>query len=232
MTNAAHVTALLGKSELFGSLTAADRSMIAQKMRAGTFVAGEFIFARGDPGAEIYLVLEGRVRFSVFSVDGRSLSFNHARAGEIFGEIAALDGGVRTADAIALSRVQTMTLPQTALNRLIEMNPRIARAAIAFLCRRLRVMSERSEAIALRPVHVRLARFLMSELKVRELSGQVANAPLDLEMPQNELALLMGASRQKVNAALAYLEKAGAVKRTKGLLVCDAKELARLAEAF
>ena len=83
------------------------------------------IFSRGDPGREIYLVIEGRIRLSVLSSDGRELSFDHAGPGHVFGEIATLDGGERTAGATAISRVQAMALPQKALMELIENIPRL-----------------------------------------------------------------------------------------------------------
>ena len=223
------IALLLGRTALFGLLPQADREAVAASMRKAMFKSGQTIFTRGDAGSDVYLVVEGRVRLSVFSPDGRALSFKHANAGDVFGEIAALDRGVRTADAIALTRVEVMTLAQARLNALIETNPRVARAAIAFLCLRLRETSEQVEGIALHPIEVRLARFLHSKLKQREASGIASEAPLELGMSQNELALLIGASRQKVNAALAHLGEAGAVKRTGSRLVCNATKLELIA---
>jgi CRP/FNR family cyclic AMP-dependent transcriptional regulator len=74
-------------------------------MREASFQAGQAIFARGDSGTDIYLVTEGRVRLSVLSAEGRELSFSYAGPGDLFGEIAALDGGGRTADATPLGPV-------------------------------------------------------------------------------------------------------------------------------
>ena len=105
---------LLSKSALFGSLPDPDRAAIANRMRRVEFAPDQMIFSRGDPGREIYLVLEGRIRLSILSSDGRELSFAHAGPGNIFGEIATLDGGERTAGATAISRVKAMTLPQRA----------------------------------------------------------------------------------------------------------------------
>lgn len=223
------VAALLGKTALFGSLSLADRLAVADQMRKATFKSGQTVFTRGDTGSDIYLVVEGRVRLSVFSTDGKALAFKHADTGEVFGEIAALDQGPRTADAIALTRVEAMTLARERLTALVDGNPRVAHAAIAFLCLRLRETSEQAEAIALHPIEVRLARFLLTRLKLREADGAGSKAPLDLGMSQNELALLIGASRQKVNAALTHLEKAGAVKRVGGRLACNTAKLTRIA---
>ncbi len=220
MTPRSTVAVLLAKTALFGSLAKRDRLAGADKMRRIAFKPGQTIFARGDAGTDVYLVVEGCVRLSVISLDGRALSFKHANAGETFGEIAVLDGGTRSADAIALTRVEAMSLPQRQFNSLIEENPRVARAAIAFLCRRLRETSEQSEAIALHPIEARLARLLLSKCTQGETSSGGARVTFELGMSQNELALLIGASRQKVNAALALLEKEGAVKRIGRKFTC------------
>ena len=214
MVHIALVTTLLGRTDLFGSLSDADRTLVARKMRELRYQPGQLIFARGDPANGIHLVVEGRVRLSVLSADGRVLSFNHASVGAIFGEIATLDGGSRTADATALTMARTMLLERPHLLQLIESKPSAARAAIAFVCARLRVTSEQVEAIALHPIEVRLARFLLTAITLGKTPvGKTGHASLDLGTSQAELALLLGASRQKVNAALADLEERGAVKR-------------------
>jgi CRP-like cAMP-binding protein len=195
---------------------------------------GQIVFARGDAGRNVYLVVSGSVRLSVFSADGRLLSFKHANAGDIFGEIAALDGGQRTADAVALTGVVAMTLTKEQLDRLIDTNPRVARAAIGWLCQRLRDTSAQAEAIALHPVEVRLARYLLSRVMPVPSGSPAAGtgdrkATIDLGISQGELASLIGASRQKVNAALGLLEGAGAVNRMGRRLACDPALLARIA---
>ena len=129
------------------------------------------IFSRGDPAREMYLVLEGKVRLSILTSDGRELSFAHAGPGNIFGEIATLDGGERTASATAINRVQAMALPQRAMMELIENNPKVAVAAIRFLCTRLRETDQRLEAIALHRIEVRLARLLLSALKLQSTTA-------------------------------------------------------------
>jgi CRP/FNR family transcriptional regulator, cyclic AMP receptor protein len=224
------VANLLGRTALFGSLAHADRLEVADEMRKVAFTQGQVIFSRGDPGVEVFLVVEGRVRLSVLAPDGRALSFKHANPGDIFGEIAALDGGTRSADAIALTRVLIMSLPQARLNALIEANPRVARATIAFLCLRMRETSEQFEAIALHPIEARLARFLLLRCNQRERQGD-GRATIELGMSQSELALLLGASRQRVNAALTLLEKGCAIERAGNKLICNVAKLQRFAES-
>jgi CRP/FNR family transcriptional regulator, cyclic AMP receptor protein len=221
---------LLGKSALFGSLADADRVAIAARMRRVDFDPDQMIFSRGDPGREIYLVLEGRIRLSILSSDGRELSFAHAGPGNIFGEIATLDGGERTAGATAISRVQAMALPQRAMMELIENNPKVGLAAIRFLCTRLRETDQRLEAIALHRIEVRLARLMLSALKLQSPGATGKNVALDLGMSQGELALLIGASRPKVNIALTMLEDMGAIARAGSKLTCDTEVLQSIAD--
>lgn len=221
---------LLGKTAMFGSLSEPDRAAIAQRMRKVAFDPDQMIFARGDPGRDLFLVLDGRIRLSILSGDGRELSFAHAGPGSVFGEIATLDGGERTAGATAISKVQAMSLPQKALHELIEANPKIAMAAVRFLCQRLRETDQRLEAIALHRIEVRLARLILGILKLEAPGVRGKAVPLDLGMSQGEIALLIGASRPKVNIALTQLEEMGAIKRNGSKLACDIDELEIIAE--
>jgi CRP-like cAMP-binding protein len=221
---------LLRKTALFGGLGEQERSAIASRMRRVQFEPDQMIFSRGDPGREIYLVLEGRVRLSILSSDGRELSFAHAGAGNIFGEIATLDGGERTAGATAISRVEAMALPQKALLELIQNSPKVATAAIHFLCARLRETDNRLEAIALHRIEVRLARLLLSALRLQSPGAKGARVPLNLDMSQGELALLIGASRPKVNIALTTLQDMGAITREGSGLLCNTEVLERVAD--
>ena len=231
MAHAALVIALLGRTDLFRSLSEADRGAVAAQMREATYEAGQLIFGRGDAGEGLYLVVEGRVRLSVLSAEGRVLSFGHAGRGDIFGEIAALDGQARTADATALARATTMMLARPSLKRLMEAKPQLAEAAVALLCRRLRATSEQIEAIALHSTQVRLARFLLAAIAMKgQGEANVGPVVLNLGMSQTELGLLLGASRSKVNEALATLEKLGAVHHAAGHIECNLRALQDIAQ--
>jgi CRP/FNR family cyclic AMP-dependent transcriptional regulator len=231
MTHVALVTTLLGRTDLFRSLSEADCRTVAARMRKATYESGQLIFSRGDPGEEMYLVVEGRVRLSVLSVEGKVLSFGHASRGDIFGEIAALDGQARSADATALTRVTTMMLARASFRSLMEARPQLAHAAVAFVCQRLRACSDHIEDIALHSTHVRLARFLLAAIAMKgESEADLEPVDLDLAMSQTELGLLLGASRSKVNEALATLEKLGAVRRSEGRVACCVRALQVIAQ--
>lgn len=231
MTSDPTLDAMLARSHLFSGLGPEPRAALVKEMRRVTYDGGQMIFSRGDRGQELYLVTSGRVRLSILSSEGRELSFAHASAGAVFGEIAMLDGGQRTADATAVGKVEAMVLAQGAFRRLLETTPEFAHAIITFLCVRLREADLQLEGVALHRIEVRLARYLLS------LCAQVAGAnsdddtvTVDLGMSQSELALLLGASRPKVNGALMVLEDQGAVTRDGNKVRCDLAELRIIAE--
>ena len=230
MTVRPDIDALLAGTRLFKALDTQARAAVAQEMKEARYSAGQSIFGRGEPGNELYMVLEGRVRLSVLTSEGRELSFTHAVPGDVFGEIAALDGSPRSADATALTDVRMKSLSAAALQRLVSAHPALAKSVINFLCVRLRAVSDHLEDIALFPVEARLARFLLHELSMRG-RGQDGDVPrIALGMSQGELALLIGASRPKVNAALMALESAGAITRVGNEIACDKGLLEELAQ--
>lgn len=225
------IVELLGRTPLFGSLDEAERHAVAEEMREVNFDPSQVIFARGDAGREIYLVVSGRVRLSVLTAEGRELSFAHAEAGAIFGEIAMLDGGPRSADATAVGKVSALSLSKPALKRLMETQPHVADAAVRFLCSRIREADQQLEAIALYPIEGRLARFFLAAARAKAPGSDEGRVTIELPISQSELALLIGASRPKVNTALSMLESSGALERNGSKIVCDIEELQAIAGA-
>jgi CRP-like cAMP-binding protein len=219
---------LLAGTDLFGGLAPGELEACAAAFRELRFDRGEMIFGRGDPGTHLYIVAEGRVRLAVASEEGRELSFRHAVAGDLFGELAALDGSPRSADATALTAVKIYSLDRNALRDLGTTRPPISAGVIAYLCRRLRETSSQLESIALHPMEVRLARFFLFALNNRQ-APQGKRVALDLGFSQGELAQLLGASRPKVNAALGVLESEGAITRTLDRFFCDPIKLGQVA---
>jgi CRP/FNR family cyclic AMP-dependent transcriptional regulator len=222
------VITLLSKTELFGGLSEGELRLAAESFHEVRFGKGEMLFARGDAGEHLYLIGEGRVRLATSTDEGRELSFRHATVGEILGEIAALDGGPRTAEAMALTSVVAYSLERRHLRELLRRQPEIAGRFIDFLCRRVRETSNQLETIALHPLHVRLARFLLLSLGERQAEPGKRLA-VDIGVSQGELALLLGATRPKVNEAFGALEEAEAIRRTIDRVFCDPLKLATIA---
>jgi CRP/FNR family transcriptional regulator, cyclic AMP receptor protein len=222
------VISLLSQTDLFGGLAADDLKACATAFEKMHFAKGQTLFVRGDPGTHLYLVENGRVRLSISTLNDRTLSFRHAGPGELFGEIAALDGKPRSADANAITPVVVHGLEHTRFRALWSDRPAVATRVVSFLCARLRETTTQFESIALLPLEIRLAQFLLSALGGRAApAGQ--RVPLDLGFSQSELSQLLGASRPKVNAAMGVLEQAGAIKRTLDRIFCDPGKLGEIA---
>jgi CRP-like cAMP-binding protein len=219
---------LIAASGLFAGATGEGAQALAAAFAETQYPAGFTIFQRGEAGSFLLLVAEGRVRLSITGEDGRELSVRHAAAGECLGEIAVLDGGERTADAVAIQPVRGYVLGAQKLLHLMAEHPVLATGALRFLCRRLRATTDQLEGIALHTIEQRLARFLLVSLDGRT-APPGKRVPLDMGFSQSELAQLLGASRPKVNVALGTLEQAGAVKRTADRIFCDPALLARIA---
>jgi CRP/FNR family cyclic AMP-dependent transcriptional regulator len=220
---------LIENAPLFEPLDDADRRALLAEMRPVNFDAGQVIFSRGDPGREIYLVTKGRVRLSVLTAEGRELSFAHAETGAVFGEIAMLDEGTRSADATAVVKTEALSMGRGAFMRLAESRPHLVEAVVRFLCQRLRDADQQLEAIALCPIEVRLARFFLAAARQKDPDAVEGKVAIDLGMSQGELALLIGASRPKVNTALSLLESGGAITRKGSQFNCDIDELSLVA---
>jgi CRP/FNR family cyclic AMP-dependent transcriptional regulator len=225
-----NLASLLARTELFKGLSADELAACIPSFRETKFKKGQALFVRGEDATGLYLVAEGRVRLAIATEDGRELSFRHATAGELLGEIAALDGGTRSADATALTAVTAYRLDKDDFRKLRIARPALSERLISFLCGRLRDTSGQLESIALHPLHVRLARFFLIALGDRKPEPG-KRIPLELGMSQSELALLLGASRPKINEALGKLEEVGAINRTIDRIFCDPAKLADVDDA-
>jgi CRP/FNR family transcriptional regulator, cyclic AMP receptor protein len=215
---------------LFQGLTPDTYADLARQARPVRFNAGEMIFGRGDKGDDVVIMLSGRVRLSVLSLEGRELSFSHAGPGDVFGEIAALDRGIRTADATAITAVEAVTLTHTVLTKLIAISPIFAQRVISSLCQKLRQADVQLETVALHAIEVRLARFLLGLIRQQYPAAENKHTlAIKLDMSQSEIALLIGASRPKVNSALTLLETDGAITRRGETLECVVARLKNIA---
>jgi CRP/FNR family transcriptional regulator, cyclic AMP receptor protein len=224
------IPAILGSTQIFGALDQGAREAVAAKLRPVTFAAGHMVFGRGDQGRELYIVLSGRVRLSVLTTDARELTFSHASAGAIFGEIAMLDGKARTADATAVEETHAMLLSRADLDDLMVSTPELVQAVIAFVCSRLREADMQLEGVALHRIDVRLARFLVGLAQQARPEQEAGSVDIELGMSQSELALLLGASRPKVNGAMKMLEDQGIIERSGARLRFDIDEVRCIAQ--
>src|SRR6185312_16490285 len=119
-------TSYLKQVDIFASLSDEDLRDLVSAARRRTFRTGEVIFHRDDPGQVLYVIKEGKVKICLISPDGQEISLVVFGKGEYFGELALLDGLPRSADAIALEKVECYTLQRSDFHKAIIKTPQIA----------------------------------------------------------------------------------------------------------
>ena len=178
-----------------------------------SFEAGEQIFERGSPGQSMMTIVAGEVRISVPRTGNRSFVLAELGAGQVFGEIALLDGGERTADVTAVTRCEVLVLERRDVLALLERHPAAAIKLLSLLCTRLRQSDERMAELAFLDVPSRLARAIL------RAAGEGSRRPARLAASQTELANMVGSSRENVNRCLKSWQKRGLVDFKDGWLV-------------
>lgn len=192
--------------------------------------AGTSIFQRGDDGNYMIVVVSGRIKLSLLTLQGKELSLRHLEAGTILGEMAVLDGQPRSADATASVATEGYILGKREFLELITSRSDAAEAVIRYLCTRLRETTEQLETIALYELDSRVARFFLATLRQIHGDDLPDSANLQLALSQTEIAGILGASRPKVNRAILSLEEKGAIRRAEGIISCNIARLNHLAE--
>ena len=201
--------ALLG-SPLFAAMQPQELDEILKFASERRVRRGQMIFQRGDNGSSLMAVLRGRVRISSISGDGKEVTLNVINPGEIFGEIALLDGEPRSADATAIEDTTLLVVERRNFLPFCRQNEDLFPRLLAVLCRRLRRTSMALEEIALFDLPVRLARVL---LKLAEDYGRPnsAGTRIDLKLSQRDLSNLVASSRESVNKQLRLWREQGLV---------------------
>jgi CRP/FNR family transcriptional regulator/CRP/FNR family cyclic AMP-dependent transcriptional regulator len=196
-------TSYLKQVDIFVNLGDEDIQELMSVARKRTFRAGEVIFHQEDPGQVLYVIREGKVKISLISPDGQEISLVVFGKGECFGELALLDGEPRSADATALERVECYTLQRSDFHKAIMKNPKIAIQILEVLSKRLRKTDKQVEDLIFLDVYGRVAKKL---LELAEEHGiQVENGVMiDVRLTQQELASMVGASRESVNKVMGY----------------------------
>jgi CRP/FNR family transcriptional regulator, cyclic AMP receptor protein len=193
--------AALMVSPLFEAMQPAELDGILNFTSERRVRRGQMIFQRGDSGSALMAVLHGRVRISSVSGDGKEVTLNVISPGEIFGEIALLDGQPRSADATAIEDTLLLVVERRHFLPFLRQNEDLFLRLLSVLCSRLRRTSMALEEIALFDLPVRLARVL---LKLAEDYGRPGpgGTRIDLKLSQRDLSNLVAATRESVNKQL------------------------------
>jgi CRP/FNR family transcriptional regulator len=186
------------------------------------FDAGEIICYQGDPGSTCHIIIGGRVRVFVVDEDGRELSVRIMGPGEMFGEMALLESLPRSASIEALEKTDTLELDRDALLQCLQKSPQLSLKLLQSLSSRLRSSTVEAGELASLTVVERLMRRLR---ELAELAGQPVPDGIRIMLPmtQQELAALVGTSRESVNRALVRLRRQGKVRLEQGWVILLSK---------
>jgi CRP/FNR family transcriptional regulator len=201
---------LLKQVPLFAHLTDEVLAGLAAHLRRRPFRRGTMIFHKDQAGDALYIIETGRVRLFVPAAGGEELTVDVAGPGEVFGELALLDGRPRSASAETLEDTVTHTLGRDEFQQHLAATPAFAAALVELLSTRLRHVTDYAESLAYLDVHARVARVL---LEMAERYGIKADGiEIDFDLTQAELATMVGATRERVNRALASFRSQGLVE--------------------
>ncbi|MEW6277146.1 MAG: Crp/Fnr family transcriptional regulator [Candidatus Eremiobacterota bacterium] len=182
---------------LIAVLAPEDRLTLAEHVRPRRFQSEQPVFLQGDPGDEMFLLLDGSVRIVSESPSGREVTLAVLGEGSFFGDMALLDGEPRSASAYALEPCLSLALHRNDFNVFLDRTPRAARALLAFLSLRLRQANSRIHDATLLTVRQRMAA-LLCDLARREGEPCPEGILLPRRVNHRVLAELLTASRETV----------------------------------
>ncbi len=207
---------LLRSVPLFADLEEGELERFSQVAVPRSFPAGTRVFHEGDSSDACYIVSDGSFRVTREHSDGRAITLATLGPGEIFGELAMLDGDRRSASAEAITDGTLLALPANDVRGLLARNPEIALKLVAGLVRRLRAANMRLSRQSFQTVPSRVAGILAQLAREGQDSDGAEPGEVTIRMNQTDLAQLAGTSRESVSRFLAELERAGVVRSGRG----------------
>ena len=195
---------LLDTTELFAALPADVLDALSGLSRVRNLRRNELLFAQGDPSQELFVVLQGRIAIATRSTDGRESVVAVLEDGGLFGELGLFDGDPRSADARAVTEARLIALDYEPVRQVLRERPELLWIIVRLFSRRLRATDEALADAQFLDVPARTAKRLL------EAAGD--DDDFKLSMTQEELAGLVGASRERVNKALALFVRLGWVE--------------------
>ena len=220
------VDGLLAGTPLFADADGDELRRLAARARLVKLAAGALLFSRGDPGDRLYVLAAGLVRVGAVSPDGREATYGLIRPGQVFGEIAVLDGGPRTADATAVQDSELAAIERADLMAFLARRPAHTARLLTILCERVRAADRLLEDLFFLTAPSRLAKQLILLGDAVGEGGKAEGGDVTIRMSQQQLADQVGVSRELVNKLLAKWERAGLVGLWRGqITIKDAEAL-------
>jgi CRP/FNR family transcriptional regulator, cyclic AMP receptor protein len=223
------VDEVLIRAGIFQGVEPYAAEALAQALEIAEFSRGATLFSEGEPGDRLYIVSSGKVKIGRKSPDGRENLLMVAGPSDMFGELSIFDPGPRTSTATAVTEVRAYTMDRAALREWIGKRPEIAEQLLRVLARRLRRTNDALADLIFTDVPGRVAKNLLQMAgRFGTRDGGVLRVTHDLT--QEELAQLVGASRETVNKALAdFASRAWLRLDGKSVIILDPERLARRA---
>jgi CRP/FNR family cyclic AMP-dependent transcriptional regulator len=205
---------LLARVPLFTELSRNDLERIASVAVPRSFPKGVRVFHEGDASDACYIVRNGDLRVTREHSDGRAIALATLGPGDLFGELAMLDGGARSASVETLTDSELLALPAGDVRRMLTADPEIAVKLVIALTRRLRETNERVSRQSFQTVPSRVAGVLLQ--LIADDAVAEGREGITVRMTQADLAQLAGTSRESVSRFLATLERAAVVRVGRG----------------
>lgn len=219
----------LADSALFRGLDPDMVAELAARLMPVDFVPGQVIYARGDLGAELYILLEGKVKLGRCADDGRENLLTVLAPPDIFGELSILDPGPQPWNTTAVTHVHAVTVGREQLYAWMVEHPEIGKRLLRLMARRFRHTTDTLADLAFIDAPARVAKQLLG---LAQRFGIPENGSMRVthDLTQEELAQLVGATRETVNKALSDFRNRGWIRVDgKSVLISDSERLARRA---
>ena len=220
---------VLGRAPLFQALDEEGTKALRAGIVEVTLARGDGLFDEGDEGDRLYVVLDGKIKLTRTATDGRENLLSVLGPGEMFGELSLFDPRPRTASAVAVTDARLAALGHDYLRHWLTGRPDVAMHLLRALAQRLRRTNDVLADLVFTDVPGRVAKAL---LDLADRFGEQHEAGLEVhhDLTQEELAQLVGASRETVNKALADFSARGWLQlHAKSVLILDRERLARRA---
>ena len=203
---------LLQSVSIFWDLNENDLGHIADKMVAKHFENGNYIFLEDSDGEQCFFVLEGSVKVTRLSKDGREVILAMLNEGDFFGEMSLLDGESRSANVIALEKTKVLTLDRNDFIAVVNDYPQIAVQLLKELARRLRKSDRQIASLSLSDAEKRIA---LCIIRFADEQGVIQNGKVSIPKTpiQQDIANMAGTSRETVSRALGLLEREDLIER-------------------
>ncbi|MEL6285143.1 MAG: Crp/Fnr family transcriptional regulator [Pseudomonadota bacterium] len=213
----ADLSPFLRDGSLLADLPGACLERLAPLGQNKRFAKGQTVFQKGDPGDFLAVILGGRLKISTFSVAGAETVLNLLQSGDVVGEIAAIDGLERTADAIVNEDTELLIFPRATLLRLMADDAEFSASLAKALALKLRAASDALEATTL-DMSRRVAAAFLRLVEQNALEASEETGDYTLAIDQTTLARYAGLTRSNLNRVLKRFERAGASRHEKGVL--------------